>query len=138
MVQLVKQALVHRARSCIGLSTYRGSATLEDAPKVFNCFRFTQWLWSFAGVALPDQQILYPKAVPVGSSEVELADLIFIPRLNYALNQDDFGHVGIATDTQTVIHATKWKDGVIEESLATFISRGLLGIRRIPESCYCR
>lgn len=134
----VKELLIKRARACIGNSVYRRNAMPEDAPGVLNCFRFTQWVWSAAGVALPDQQLLYREAVSVSLDEVETADLVFIPRLEYALEEDDFGHVGIATDVMTVIHATKWKNGVAEEPLSQFVCRGVLGIRRIPETHYCR
>lgn len=133
-----KELLIKRARACIGNSVYRRNAMLEDAPRVLNCFRFTQWIWQAVGITLPDQQLLYPEAMPVLLNEIETADLVFIPRLEYALEEDDFGHVGFATGTTTVIHATKWKNGVAEEPLSEFVCRGVLGIRRIPEALYCR
>ena len=134
----VKELLIERARACIGVSTYRRSARIEDAPKVFNCFRFTQWLWSLVGIQLPDHQLLYYRAAPVPFSEIDMADLVFVPRLEYSVTEDDFGHVGIATGMSTIIHATKWKNGVIEEPLSDFANRGCLGVRRIPEQYYCR
>ena len=134
----VKELLIERARACIGVSTYRRSAMLEDAPSVFNCFRFTQWLWSSVGIQLPDHQLLYSRAVLVPFSDIDKVDLVFVPRLEYSVTEDDFGHVGIATGMSTVIHATKWKNGVIEEPLSYFVNRGCLGVRRIPERYYCR
>ncbi len=130
---IVKELLIKRARSCIGVSTYRRSAVLADAPKVFNCFRFTQWLWGSVGIQLPDHQLLYSQAVSVPFSEIDTADLVFVPRLEYSVADDDFGHVGIATGMSTIIHATKWKNGVIEEPLSDFANRGFLGVRRISE-----
>src|SRR6185437_14799770 len=125
--------LIERARSCIGLSTYRRSAVLADAPKVFNCFRFTQWLWSSVGIQLPDHQLLCSEATPVPFNEIDMADLVFVPRLDYSTDTDDFGHVGIATGISTIVHATKWKNGVIEEPLSDFANRGFLGVRRISK-----
>ena len=135
---MVKELLIERARACIGVSTYRRSATLAEAPKVFNCFRFTQWLWSSVEIQLPDHQLLYSRAVPVPFGDIDTADLVFVPRLEYSVAEDDFGHVGIATGMSTIIHATKWKNGVIEEPLSYFVNRGCLGVRRIPERYYCR
>lgn len=133
-----KELLIARARSCIGVSVYRRNAMLEDAPKVLNCFRFTQWLWASVGVQLPDQQLLYAEAKAVSLCDIGMADLVFVPRLDYSLDTDDFGHVGVATGVSTVVHATKWKNGVIEEPLSDFVNRGVLGLRRISEQYYCR
>ena len=135
---IVKELIIVRARACIGVSVYRRNAMLEDAPKVLNCFRFTQWLWGQAGVQLPDHQLLCRRAITVPFDTIDTADLVFVPRLEYSVTEDDFGHVGIATGTSTVIHATKWKNGVIEEPLTDFLRRGCLGIRRIPPEYYCR
>ncbi len=133
-----KELLIKRARACIGVSVYRGKAMLEDAPRVLNCFRFTQWLWGAAGIRLPDQQLLCREAIAVPLSEVDIADLVFVPRLEYSIAEDDFGHVGVATGEETIIHATKWKNGVVEEPLSSFVRRGILGVRRIREEYYCR
>jgi cell wall-associated NlpC family hydrolase len=123
------------ARERVGKSTYRGSAKLADAPSVFNCFRFTQWLWLKVGVNLPDHQLMWPHGVSVAVRDIRSADLVFVPRFDYTLETDDFGHVGIASGERTVIHATKWKNGVVEDELEAFLSRGCLGIRRVPYIC---
>jgi hypothetical protein len=135
---VLRALLVERARACIGVAVYRRSAVVEDAPQVFNCFRFTQWLWSPVGIQLPDHQLSDPQLVPVSLDTVDSADLVFVPRMNYNREEDDFGHVGVATDVSTVIHATKWRNSVVEEPLHVFISRGVLGVRRVPEEYYCR
>ena len=135
---IIKELLIERARACIGSSIYRRNAMPEDAPHVLNCFRFTQWLWSTIGVQLPDRQLHCSQVVAISLEKVGIADLIFVPRLNYTIDMDDFGHVGIATGISTVIHATQWKNGVIEDSLPLFVNRGVLGICRIPEHYYCR
>lgn len=133
-----KELLIKWARACIGNSVYRRNAMLKDAPRVLNCFRFTQWVWGITGIMLPDQQLLYPGAVAIPLSETEMADLVFVPRLGYKLEEDDFGHVGIAASATTVIHATKWKNGVIEEPLSEFVRFGVLGVRRITATLNCR
>lgn len=134
----IKELLIQRARTCIGVSIYRRNASLEQAPKLLNCFRFTQWLWASVGVHLPDHQLAWSSAESVALSDVGVADLMFVPRLNYTLEEDDFGHVGITTDAATVVHATKWRNTVVEEPVEIFLSRGCLGVRRIPARYYCR
>jgi len=135
---MAREALIQQARTCIGTSIYRRKAALEEAPLIFNCFRFIQWLWSSRGVQLPDHQLSCPQVVAVSFDNIDTADLVFIPRLKYTVTEDDFGHVGVATGASTVIHATKWKNGVIEEPLSYFVYRGCLGVRRVPEESYCR
>lgn len=120
--------LIERARSLIGKATYRGNAMLNEAPDVVNCFRFTQWVWLSVGITLPDKQLTCPA---VAINELAAADLVFVPRRNRTTATDDFGHVGIATGENTVIHATKWRNTVVEDSLDSFLSRGLLGVRRV-------
>ena len=124
--------LLIRARACIGVSTYKRRAVLEESPQVLNCFRFTQWLWKPLGISLPDHQLIWPEAIPIDLTEVGIADLVFVPRSDYRIDEDDFGHVGVATGENTVIHATKWKNGVVEEPLPQFVARGCLGVRRVP------
>jgi len=97
-----------------------------------------QWLWNPMGVLLPDHQLIWPDAISISPDEVDTADLVFVPRSDYSIAEDDFGHVGIATGECTIIHATKWKNGVVEEPLPIFMARGCLGVRRIPTQYYCR
>ena len=124
--------LIERARSCIGVSVYERHARLSDAPRAFNCFRFTQWLWLHGGRELPDHQLVWPGGIPILLESLEQADLVFVPLLNRIQKTDNFGHVGVYSGNGTVIHATKWRDGVVEDPLSDFIARGVLGIRRIP------
>ena len=129
---ILKETLIERARACIGISTYQRTAGLADAPEVFNCFSFMQWLWRPLGVILPDQQLTWPEATVISVEEIVAADLIFVPRFEYAIDADDFDHVGIATGERTVVHATKWRNGVVEDQVSLFLERGCLGVRRIP------
>lgn len=133
--EILPESLIERARSLIGKATYRGNATLDEAPSVVNCFRFTQWVWCNAGITLPDKQLTCPMVRIVEIDRLVAADLVFVPRRNKTVETDDFGHVGIATGENTVIHATKWRDTVVEDSLELFLSRGLLGVRRVTLPC---
>lgn len=135
MNSTLEDQLIALARSRIGLSNYRRNAALHLAPGIVNCYRFTQWLWGAFGVPLPDHQLVWKKALIVPLSEATKADLVFAPRRHYTLETDDFGHVGIVTGEATVVHATKWRAGFVEEPLPEFVARGCLGIRRVPPDC---
>ena len=128
----MRSEVIAFARKCIGKSTYRRGAQLCDAPQTFNCFRFTQWIWLQVGVELPEHQLVWPGAISITVDDIAVGDLVFVPRLDYTVASDDFGHVGIATAHSTVIHATKWRNNVVEDPLSVFLKRGCLGLRRVP------
>lgn len=130
----VRVKVVTYVRGRVGKATYKGNALLCDAPHVFNCFLFTQWIWGRVGVKIPDHQLLWPCAIVVPLQDIGIANLVFVPRRDRTLETDDFGHVGIATGDGTVVHATKWRNGVVEDPMEDFIARGCLGVRRVP-SC---
>lgn len=123
--------LIQRARSRIGKSVWRKSAHIDDAPDVFNCYTFVQWLWLPLGVVLPDHILMWEGAASVSLEEAQAADLIFVVRRHRTLLDDDFGHVGVLTRQNTVVHATRWKKGVVEDPRSDFLVRDVLGIRRI-------
>ena len=120
-----------RARPLIGKARYQRDAPLAAAPHILSCYRMPQWLW-LPDTVLPDHLLAWEGAKSVGRDALQPDDLVFAPRRRYRLEDDDFGHVAIMTDVGTVIHATKWKRGVVEDPLEEFLSRGCLGIRRIP------
>lgn len=126
-----KHQLVTCARSCIGQSLWKRNAELIDAPAIVNCYRFVQWLWLPYGRELPDHLLVWDGAGEVPLSGATAADLIFIARKHRTAQTDDFGHVGVLTFEGTVVHATRWENGVVETPLQTFLSRECLGIRRI-------
>ncbi len=128
----IRLGVIQEARSHIGRATYNGRATLAEAPDVFNCFRFIQWIWRQADVELPEHMLESDSLETIDITAIRYADLLFVPRKNYALADDTFGHVGILTEMNTIIHATKWRDGVVEDPIKRFIERGFLGARRVP------
>jgi len=125
------RSVVTKARSHIGVATYNRDATPVDAPHVFNCFSLMQWLWCPI-IELPDHLLKCDSLVTIAQSDIITADFVFVPRRKFTLESDDFGHVGILSDSGTVIHATKWRNGIVEDSFESFIERGFLGARRVP------
>jgi len=126
-----QKSLITQARLRKGKSIWRKRATLADAPDVFNCFTFVQWLWQPLGVTVPDHILMWDGAETVTIADARPTDLIFIVRRFRTLEDDDFGHVGVLTHEGTVVHATRWKNGVVEDPLNEFIARDVLGVRRI-------
>ena len=118
------------ARSHIGRSTYDQKARLVDAPATFNCFTLMQWLWCPV-IELPDHILKCRKLASVDPQSMTAGDLVFVPRRRFTAENDDFGHVGIATGEDTIIHATKWRNGVVEDPRAEFLGRGCIGVRRV-------
>lgn len=120
-----------RALPLIGKARYQREVPLAAAPHIVNCYRTVQWSW-LPYRELPDHLLAWEGAHAVPIELIAPDDLVFAPRRRYRLEEDDFGHVGMMTDVGTVVHATKWKRGVVEDPLEEFLSRGCLGIRRIP------
>lgn len=120
------------AQSRIGRGIYHARATLEQAPDIVNCFRFVQWVWAQAGIVLPEHILIWPNALSVSRDDAQAGDLVFTPRRNRSIETDDFGHVGILDRDGFVIHATKWRNTVVEDPPAVFFERGCLGVRRVP------
>jgi hypothetical protein len=88
------------------------------------------------GIWLPRRSIQQREyGVAVDLKELVAGDLVFCTgRLNYYDSDpsDGVGHVGMAIDSGTIIHAANSKLGVIESSVETFIgSDKFRGARRI-------
>jgi len=120
---------VQLARDLVG-TPYCYSATLEDAPQVFNCYTFTQWIiYARHGILLPcypEDQYAYELCAPAELDGLQRLDLVFT---SGTARKCPFpiGHVGLATGENTIIHATneygKNKGGVFEISLDEFLTR---------------
>ena len=121
--------IIMQARSYIGGPTYDQKARFSDAPATFNCYTLMQWLWCPV-IELPDHILKCRKLASVDPQSMTAGDLVFVPRRRFTAENDDFGHVGIATGEDTIIHATKWRNGVIEDPRAEFLGRGCIGVRR--------
>jgi len=125
------ESLIAKARSRKGNATWVKHASLHDAPGIFNCFTLVQWLWRPYGIIVPDHILVWNGADTVSLGDARAGDLIFTVRRYRTLQDDDFGHVGVLTSEGTVVHATRWKGGVVEDPLSDFIARDVLGVRRI-------
>lgn len=133
---VIEVDLVSLARSRIGVSKYRRSAPLGEAPGTFDCSSFVKWLYGQKGIWLPRRSIQQRECGnAVQKEDLEAGDIVFVSgRIDYYVDTpaDGVGHVGIATESQTVIHAANTKEGLIESPFEEFtISDRLRGIRRL-------
>lgn len=126
--------VISLAAQQVGKGTYRKDATLAQAPGVVNCFTFVQWLWSHAGITVPDHILRWDKAIVVSRETIRPGDLAFTPLPGRTLETDDFGHVGIVGADGWIIHASGWRGMIGADSQARFFERGCLGVRRVPLS----
>lgn len=132
--------MIKLARQCIGTSQYNRGAKLTEAPNIFDCSSFTKWIYSNRGIWLPRrsiQQREYGEIVKI--ENIESGDLIFVSGwIDYFDNdpKNGVGHVGIATNNGTIIHAANKEAGVVETSIDKFIGKNKFrGARRyIPKN----
>jgi cell wall-associated NlpC family hydrolase len=124
---LVEVDIIALARQCIGVSQYRRGANPSEAPVIVDCSSFMKWLYAQRGIWLPRrsiQQREYGKVVNL--NELVAGDLVFASgRISYHHHDpaDGVGHVGIATDDGTIIHAANKKANVIETLLDEFVGK---------------
>lgn len=134
--EIVPVDLIGLARRCMHTSTYRRSARLSEAPEVVDCSSFMKWLYGQRGIWLPRRSIQQREmGDTVARTDIQAGDLVFSSgRIDYYLTdpEDGVGHVGIATDENTVIHAANRTLGIIESPLAHFTDNGTFrGARRL-------
>lgn len=131
--------IIKIARTCIGKSQYRRGARLHETPDFFDCSSFIKWLYGQRGIWLPRRSIQQRElGEAIEPGDIVAGDIIFTSGwIDYYLNDpsDGVGHVGIATDDGTVIHAANRKAGIVETSVEHFIVKEKFrGIRRyIPK-----
>lgn len=134
-IRSVEVDLIAIARSIVGKATYKRGAHTEDAPHTFDCSSFIKWLYCQKGIWLPRRSIQQREfGDHVVSKNMQAGDLVFTSgRINYYHNDPDdgVGHVGIATNNNTVIHAASTRRGIIESPYSAFVRKGLRGIKRI-------
>ncbi len=134
--QVVEIDLTELARERVALSTYRRGARLSEAPEVVDCSDLTKWLYGERGIWLPRRSIQEREmGEAVVFSDVKAGDLVFASgRIDYYFDDpaDGVGHVGIATNENTVIHAVNRIAGVVESPLDEFAPpEKFRGARRI-------
>ena len=132
----LQERLVHFAKKHLG-RPYKYGAKVWEAPRIFDCSTFVQYLFKRVGIDLPRtalQQAHYGKKVSL--KQLEPGDLIFVRRQWGHYNPEfpqGIGHVAMYVGDGRVIHAssrytTKWKakkgrvgGSVREESLEDYI-----------------
>ena len=111
IAQQVKKIL-DDAKNYIG-AKYKYGATLADAPKVFDCSSYTQYVFGNFGIQLPrvsrDQA---SKGVAVSASNLKAGDLMFFT-MNDAYTDGRVAHVGIYMGDGNMIHASTSKGVMI-------------------------
>lgn len=111
--------LVTIARQQIG-TPYRRGVEMRMAPELFDCASFIKWLYGQLGIWLPRNFLLWlDLGIAVDKTRLLAGDIIFMAGYkNYPAENipEGLGHVGMATDPRTVIHAADGI-GVIETRL---------------------
>lgn len=137
--RMVEVDLIQLARQCIGTSLYRRGASPHYAPQLVDCSSFVKWLYGQRGIWLPRRSIQQRELGEVVlQEEIFPGDLVFVSGLiDYYHNdpKDGVGHVGIATENSTIIHAANSQVHVTETPLKEFLGKNKFrGIRRyIPK-----
>ncbi len=135
MTEAQKEQLVSLARELVG-KPYRYGATPEEAPNVFDCSSFTQYLFKRIGIEIPRSSILQAAdtnakelSLPATEAALEPGDLIFMrsDRGHYrdelfGGRQMDIGHVAVYLGDGEVVHARSVAGGVIIQKLAHLVS----------------
>lgn len=116
------------ARQCVNTSIYRRSAKSSEAPTLVNCSSFIKWLYGKRGIWLPRRSVQQRSVgVPVANNEIIAGDLVFSSGWTGYYHTDPadrVGHVGMVTESGTVIHAASRNSHVTESSLESFIHTG--------------
>lgn len=129
------------ARDRIGKSRYvKRNLSLNEAPLRVHCATFVGWLYAQFGIFLPNRclfQSLF--GLPVNQGEEQEGDLIFIEGRHGLYLSDPnmkIGHVGMMTESGTVIHAANSRRNIVEESFDDFIhpEKSPVIVRRITPS----
>lgn len=140
--KILKLNILDIASHMIGAARYKVGSRLSKAPGIFDCSSFTKWCYGQLGIWIPRlavQQKEFAEEISIVHSMP--GNLIFTSgngNGNYYHQNPEFkvGHVGIITGRGTVLHASKRREGVAEDSLPEFLQAGRYrGVGRIvPEA----
>ncbi|MBI4142743.1 C40 family peptidase [Candidatus Uhrbacteria bacterium] len=129
------------ARSLVGRATWRRGTRFHEAPGAVDCSTFVKWLYGQRGIWIPRrsiQQLWYRGNSGCRIERIEdlrAGDLVFASGFQPYYKDSaaaGVGHVGVVTDTGTVIHAANRTIGVTESPLAAFTARDRFhGARRL-------
>ena len=134
--------IVDIARSKIGKTIYKRGAKSGEWPEAMDCSGFSKWLYGQLGIWLPRHSIdQRDSGEDISVSKLQAGDLVFTDGWrNYYWNDqnDGVGHVGIATSTNSVIHAANSKRNLVEDYLEEFMNnkeaRGITRIADLPNT----
>ncbi len=133
MTELQKEKIVALAKNCLG-KPYKLGATLDEAPEIFDCSSFTQWLFNQAGIEIPRSSLLQAGdkkgqevAITDNFSNLEIGDLVFM-RSNRGYYTDELfegrklyiGHVAMYIGGGKVINSRLRLNGVVIQDLGEF------------------
>ena len=109
----LQKKLIHFAKKHLG-KPYKYGATLTEAPRIFDCSSFTQYLYKRIDINLPRNalgQAHLGKSISPQKENLQPGDLIFIKGSWGHYNPEfpqGIGHVAIYIGNRRIIHA-KWK-----------------------------
>lgn len=120
--------LIDVLRGFIGTSTYSRGATMNMAPAVFDCATLPKLAYGHRGIRIPRHSIAQHNYFPIGveREDMRAGDLVFTTgRQNYYNDDPEkgIGHVGFATNDDTVIHAVREQNTVIESLFDDFVKK---------------
>ncbi len=109
--------IVEMARKLVGIP-YKYGATMEDAPKYFDCSSFTKYLYRQFGYEIPRSTILqatYAGKKVKSLKDIKLGDLLFFTGNSGHYNKkypQGIGHVALYIGNNNCLHATakRFKD----------------------------
>jgi hypothetical protein len=122
---VVNVDIIALARQCIKISKYRRGARLFEAPNIVDCSSLVKWFYAQRGIWLPRRSIQQHRlGEVVDIDKIIVNDLVFISGWIDYYDDDPkngVGHVGIATGSGTIIHASDNEVNVVESSLDEFV-----------------
>ena len=126
-----QEKLVDIAKSLLG-KPYKYGANSEEAPEVFDCSSFTQYIFKQIGIELPRSALLQaadPRGKEVEISNVKIGDLVFMRGIIGHYNDQLFhgrkfciGHVAIYSGNNKIMHARSSVNSVVEQDIKEFTS----------------
>lgn len=129
---------------CQQESRYQLRASRDLSPQVVDCSSFICYLYGLVGVCLPRASIdQSDMGMRVDYGDLVVGDLVFStgPQNYYKSDPTHgIGHVGLATGTGTVIHASASTPAIQEVPLEDFFREGRAergAVRILPPSEHC-
>lgn len=127
--------LIEKAKILIG-KNYKYGASLDEAPELFDCSSFIQFIFKQTGIKMPRSAIeQIEKGISVDIDELQAGDLIFLKGSKFHVNEkwpDGVGHVALYIGDGKIIHAEGSKHKkVVLENLEDLNLKELRAVKRI-------